>query len=83
MQLPVLEHGAILVTENMGPLWTPLLPRLGGLVLEGGSVGQHAAATAREYGVPAVINVKDARWRIPDGAWLTVDGTTGVVELDI
>ena len=82
LQLPDLAPGAILVAENIGPLWTPIFPRLGGLVLEGGAVSQHAAATAREYGIPAVVNVKDARRRIPDGAWITVDGTTGIVELD-
>lgn len=82
LALPELAPGAILVAENIGPLWTPIFPRLGGLVLEGGAVSQHAAATAREYGVPAVVGVKDARRRIPDGAWITVDGTTGLVELD-
>ncbi|MFN8488186.1 MAG: PEP/pyruvate-binding domain-containing protein [Caldilineaceae bacterium] len=82
LALPELAPGAILVAENIGPLWTPLFPRLGGLVLEGGAMGQHAAATAREYGVPAVIRVKNARQRIPDGAWITLDGTTGIVGLD-
>lgn len=79
--LPSLEPGDILVTTNVGPLWIPIFPILGGLILEGGAVGQHAAATAREYNIPAVVNVKQATRRIPDGAWLTVDGTTGTIEL--
>ncbi len=43
--------------------------------------GQHHAITAREYGVPAVIGTRNATRRIPDGAWVTVDGTTGTVEI--
>lgn len=80
LTLPALPPGAILVAENVGPLWTPLFPLLGGLILEGGAIGQHAAATAREYGIPAVIGVKQARQQIPAGAWLLVDGGEGKIE---
>lgn len=79
--LPTLPPGAILVAENVGPLWTPIFPLLGGLVLETGSIGQHAAATAREYGIPAVIGVQQARQRIPAGAWVLIDGAQGKIEL--
>jgi pyruvate,water dikinase len=81
ISLPNLESGDILVASNIGPLWTPIFPMLGGLILETGAVGQHAAATAREYGVPAVVGVKRALQRIPDGAWVSLDGTAGTVEL--
>jgi phosphohistidine swiveling domain-containing protein len=81
--LPDLSPGEVLVAENVGPRWTPLLPILGGLVLDGGALGQHHAITAREYGVPAVIGTGNATRRIPDGAWVTVDGTVGTVEMDI
>lgn len=51
-------------------------------MLEKGSVGQHAAATAREYGVPTAIQVKDACRQIVDGRWVTVDGEAGTVTCD-
>ena len=79
--LSTLTPGDILVTPNVGPRWTPLLPILGGLVLDSGSVGQHAAATAREYGLPAVIATGNATQRVKNGDWLTVDGTAGIVTL--
>jgi pyruvate,water dikinase len=79
--LPELSAGEVLVAENMGPRWTPLIPTLGALVLDGGAVGQHHAITAREYGVPAVVGARNATRRIPEGAWVIVDGTTGVVEV--
>ncbi len=80
--LPDLSPGDVLVAWNVGPRWTPIFPILGGLVLDSGSLGQHAAATAREYGVPAVIGAKYATRCIPDGAWVTVDGAAGTVEID-
>jgi phosphohistidine swiveling domain-containing protein len=79
---PDLSPGEVLVAENAGPRWTPLLTILGGLVLDGGALGQHHAITAREYGVPAVIGTGNATRRIPDGAWVTVDGTAGTVEIN-
>lgn len=81
-QHPLLEPGEILVAENAGPRWTPLFPILGGLVLDGGSLGQHAVAIAREYGVPTVIRTGRATGSIPDGVWVTVDGLAGTVSLE-
>ncbi len=78
--LPELEPGTILVAPNAGPLWTPYFPQLAGLVLEEGSLGQHAAAAAREYGIPTVINCKRATQLIQDEAWLRLDGAQGTVE---
>lgn len=51
-------------------------------VLEGGNLFQYAATTAREYGVPAVLNARNAIKRILDGVWMTVDGMAGVVEIE-
>jgi phosphohistidine swiveling domain-containing protein len=34
------------------------------------------------YGVPAVSITGNATLRIPDGALVTVDGTTGTVEIE-
>ena len=76
-----LADGEVLVAENVGPRWTPILPTLGGLVLDGGALGQHHAITAREYGVPAAVGTGNAARRIPDGAWVTVGATAGTVEI--
>ena len=55
---------------------------LAGLVLDQGLIMQHAATTAREYGIPAVIGTGNATRRIRDGAWVTVDGVAGTVEVE-
>ncbi|MEY4607199.1 MAG: Phosphoenolpyruvate synthase/pyruvate phosphate dikinase [Actinomycetota bacterium] len=71
----------VLVTEFLEPALAPLLPLLAGVVAESGSVLSHLAILAREYGVPCVVAVPDARRRFPPGTPLTVDGGTGVVEV--
>lgn len=78
--LPVLEPGEILVSEAAYPAWSPAVPVLGGMVLDAGGLLQHTMTTAREYAVPAVIRTQVASRRIPEGAWVTVDGDTGIVE---
>jgi phosphohistidine swiveling domain-containing protein len=80
-RMPDLSPGDVLVAENVAPLWTPLLPVLGALVLDTGGIGQHAAATAREHGIPAVCDTLVGTQRIPDGAQVTVDGTQGTVDV--
>jgi pyruvate,water dikinase len=80
-RMPDLRPGDVLVAENAGPRWTPLIPMLSGLVLDGGAVGQHHAITAREYGVAAVVGTRNATRCIPDGAWVVVDGTAGTVDV--
>ncbi len=77
--LPDVARGDVLVAENAGPLWTPVLASLAGIVLEEGSLAEHIAIMAREYGIPAVMNVSEATQRIPPGAQVVVDGTNGVV----
>lgn len=74
-----LQRGDILVAVNAGPLWAPFFPILGGLILEEDSLGQHAAVTAREYGIPTIIHVPLATHCLTDGEWVTVDGTNGIV----
>lgn len=58
-----------------------LYPLASGLLIEHGSLLSHAAVTARELGLPAIIGVKDLTRRVKDGEWLEMDGRTGVVTL--
>jgi pyruvate,water dikinase len=78
---PDIERGDILVARNAGQDWTPILPLLGGIVLDEGAVFQHAALVAREYRVPCVLQTREATEVIHDGQRITIDGTEGVVEL--
>jgi len=77
-----LTAGDILVTSATDPGWTPVFPLVSGLMLEIGGQLSHGAIIAREYGVPAVINVSGAMQSIQDGQVIVVDGTHGRVYLD-
>jgi pyruvate,water dikinase len=80
-QARTLERGEILVTASTDPAWTPLFLVAGGLVLEQGGMLSHGAIVAREYGLPAVINVEHATRLVPDGRTITVDASRGRVTI--
>jgi phosphohistidine swiveling domain-containing protein len=78
-----LSAGDILVTQSTDPGWTVVFPLVSGLVLEVGGQLSHGAIIAREYGIPAIINVPGALHSIQDGQTIEVDGTNGRVYLDV
>jgi pyruvate,water dikinase len=75
------EPGDILVAPTTDPGWTPLFLTAAGLVTETGSPMAHGPTVAREYGIPAVICVRDATQLITTGQLITVDGASGTVIL--
>ncbi len=78
-ELAHVRPGDVLVTRVPGPALAVVLPRLAGVVAELGGSTSHLAALARERGIPAVLGVRDATRRIPDGSLVVVDGVEGVV----
>jgi phosphoenolpyruvate synthase/pyruvate phosphate dikinase len=75
----LLHMGEILVAPFTDPGWTPLFLTAGALVMEIGGIMSHGAVVAREYGIPAVVGVKDATRLLRDGEMIEVDGATGEV----
>lgn len=73
------QAGEILVAPYTDPGWTTLLGQVQGVVTEVGGVLSHAAVLAREYGVPAVLNVRGATRLFQDGDLVEVDGDQGLV----
>ena len=69
----------VLVAPSTDPGWTPLFLRASAIVMETGGYLSHGAVVAREFGIPAVVNVRDAMIQIRDGNRLQVDGDKGVV----
>lgn len=72
--------GDILVAPSTDPGWTPLFIRASAVVMETGGYLSHGAIVAREYGLPAVVNIPDIPSHIGDGETLTVDGDAATVE---
>jgi pyruvate,water dikinase len=77
-----LRKGEVLVAPSTDPAWTPLFLRASAVVMEVGGYLSHGAIVAREYGIPAVVNVGDAMNLLHDGQLLHVDGDTGKVRTD-
>jgi len=72
-----LVPGEILVCPATDPAWTPLFMAAGGSVMEVGGMITHGAVVAREYGIPAVVNVHQATLRLKDGQRIRLDGNAG------
>ncbi|GAA3443037.1 PEP/pyruvate-binding domain-containing protein [Planomonospora venezuelensis] len=77
-----IEPGEILVAPTTDPGWTPLFMTTAGLVTETGSPVAHGPTVAREYGIPAVICVRNATHEIRTGQLITIDGAAGTVRLE-
>jgi pyruvate,water dikinase len=75
------EPGEILVAPVTNPAWTPYFLTAAGVVMDMGGVLSHGAIIAREYGVPAVVNVGAASRIIRTGQTICVDGDHGTVTI--
>lgn len=80
-EMDKLQQGDILVTRATDPSWTFLFMTAGGLITELGSLLSHGAVVAREYKLPAVVNIPDATRILQDGQQITLDGFRGLVYL--
>jgi phosphohistidine swiveling domain-containing protein len=76
-----LRPGDVLVCPVTSPVWSVLFPSIGALVTDTGGLLSHPAIIAREYGVPAVVATGNATALLRDGQAVTVDGTTGRIEV--
>jgi len=74
-----LQPGEILVAPSTDPAWTPLFLKAAAVVMETGGFLSHGAIVAREYGIPAVVNVAGVMRIIRDGQEIAVDGDEGTV----
>ena len=75
-----MKRGAILVARATNPSWTPLFTLASGVIVEVGGVLSHASTVAREYGLPALANVKQATRWLKTGDRVRLDAVQGFVE---
>ena len=76
-----LEPGDILIAPITDPSWTPLFVPAAAVVVDVGAPLSHAIIVSRELGIPCVISATDATRRIPHGARVRVDGSSGLVTI--
>jgi len=76
-----LKAGETLIAMSTAPSFTPFFATAGGIITESGGLLSHCTVVAREYRIPAVVGLSDARQQIADGQWIEVDGSAGTVRL--
>ena len=77
----LLQAGEILVSHHADVGWSPLFLAAGALVTDLGGALSHASVVAREFGLPAVVNVKTGTRAIETGDLIEVDGDKGIVRI--
>jgi pyruvate,water dikinase len=79
--IPPLNRAMILVVPYTDSGWAPLLAQAGGLIAEVGGRLSHGAIVAREYQIPAVMNIQNATRLLRNGQRVRIDGQQGLVEV--
>jgi phosphohistidine swiveling domain-containing protein/glycerol-3-phosphate acyltransferase PlsY len=76
-----IEPNTILVVPYTDSGWSPLLSKAAGIIAEVGGQLSHGAIIAREYGIPAVMDVHGAMDWLKEGQLVRLDGGQGIVEI--
>jgi pyruvate,water dikinase len=80
-EIGAVDAETILVVPYTDSGWAPVLARAGGLIAEVGGRLSHGAIVAREYRIPAVMDVRHATQILRDGQVVRLDGQLGIVEI--
>jgi pyruvate,water dikinase len=78
-EFATMKRGAILVAPATDPSWTPLFTLASGVIVEVGGMLSHASTIAREYGLPALANVRNATRILRTGDRVHLDASGGRV----
>ncbi|MFQ5620588.1 MAG: PEP-utilizing enzyme [Candidatus Nanoarchaeia archaeon] len=74
------QDGDILIARSTNPKWTILFSKISGVIIEHGTLLSHAAITAREYDIPAIVGVKGITKKLKNSQIITMDGSTGEIK---
>ncbi len=74
------QPGEILIAPITDVAWTPYFSVIAGLATDIGSSVSHGAVIAREYGLPAVVNLRSATQQFKTGERVRLDGGRGTLE---
>ena len=69
---------AILVTPTASPAYAAIMRRIDALITDAGSITSHLASVAREFGIPAIMEARNATTTLPPGETVTVVATSRV-----
>ncbi len=78
---PSVRKGDVIVIPFSDVSWSSIFAKAGAVISESGGMLSHSSIVAREFGIPAVVSVKDAM-SIPEGSIIVVDGYSGQVRVE-
>lgn len=76
-----LQPGEILIAPITDVGWTPYFSLIAGLATDVGSAVSHGCVIAREYGLPAVVNLRSGTRDFRTGDRVRLDGDRGTLTL--
>ena len=74
-----LQPGEILIAPITDVGWTPYFSLIAGLATDVGSAVSHGAVIAREYGLPAIVNLRTATKEFKTGERVRLDADKGLL----
>ncbi len=77
-----IRPGEILIAPVTDVGWSPYFSLVAGLATDVGSSVSHGAVVAREYGLPAVVDLRRATKVFKTGDLVVLDGDHGILRLD-
>jgi len=78
-----LLKGEIMVARFTDIGWTPYYSIVNGLITEIGSSLSHGAVVAREYALPAIVNVKGATKILKNGDYIKMNASKGTIVISL
>ena len=78
-QLDMIPEGSILVVRHALPQFVVAIHKINGIIIETGSRASHFASIAREFNVPAIVNVTHEFSDLVEGCEVTLDAHACIV----
>lgn len=77
----IFNKGDVLVTGMTRPEYMPYMAKASAIITDAGGILCHAAITARELKIPAIVGTEIATKALKDGDKVEVDATSGTVKI--
>lgn len=77
--LAAFPEGAVLIAKHSSPKFVVVMQKAQAIIADSGSVTGHMASLSREFGVPTLLDAREATKTIPNGKEITVDALSGKI----
>jgi len=74
-----IPDGSVVVVRHALPQFVTAINKITAIIIDAGSRASHFSSIAREFGVPAIVNVNNGFHDLVQGSWVTVDADRCIV----